>query len=326
MRQDDFEKRYAADWATLEHWLLRTTKRDTGDSDIEAERHRLPALYRRVCHHLALARRRGYSPALQDRLNSLALGGHRHLYTSRPRLLPGIGRFVAHTFPAAFRREGRFMLLSALLFGLPLLAMIVSIQLVPSLVYAVIDPSDVAMMESMYDPDNRVLGRERGSDSDFAMFGFYVYNNVSIALRMFGGGILAGVGTVLVLLFNGLYIGSIAGHLTHVGYTDTFWPFVVGHGSFELTALVIAGAAGLKLGYVVWAPGRRRRVDALVHTARECLPLIYGAGAMLVLAAVVEAFWLSTTWLPPLSNYLAGASMWLLVGLYLSFAGRSHGR
>ncbi|PAK99903.1 hypothetical protein B8W90_14245, partial [Staphylococcus hominis] len=70
------------------------------------------------------------------------------------------------------------------------------------------------------------------------MFGYYIMNNISIGLRTFASGLLAGLGTVLVLLFNGLTIGAAAGHLQHIGHGDPFWRFVCGHGAFELTAIV----------------------------------------------------------------------------------------
>ena len=86
------------------------------------------------------------------------------------------------------------------------------------------------------------------------MFGHYILNNISIALRTFASGLLAGLGTLLVLLFNGVIIGSVAGHLQHIGHGDPFWRFVAGHGAFELTAIVIAGGAGLQLGMKLLAP------------------------------------------------------------------------
>ena len=86
---------------------------------------------------------------------------------------------------------------------------------------------------------------------------------------------LAGIGTLLVLSFNGMFIGSVAGHLTRLDYVDTFYPFVIGHGSFELTAIVFSGAAGLRLGYALM-----RRISALMfarmQAARMQITDIYG--------------------------------------------------
>ncbi|WP_309476022.1 stage II sporulation protein M, partial [Escherichia coli] len=79
-------------------------------------------------------------------------------------------------------------------------------------------------------------------------------NNISIGLRTFAGGLLAGVGTILVLIANGVNIGAVAGHLQAIGHGDPFWRFVAGHAPLELTAIVIAGGAGLRLGLGLVAP------------------------------------------------------------------------
>ena len=94
------------------------------------------------------------------------------------------------------------------------------------------------------------------------MLAFYIYNNVRIDFQCFAGGLLFGVGSIFFLVYNGLHIGAVAGHLTRVGYGETFWGFVAGHSSFELLGAVLAGAAGLRIGYALVAPGRahaRRR-------------------------------------------------------------------
>ncbi len=165
------------------------------------------------------------------------------------------------------------------------------------LIYSLTDGESVARLESMYDPTNRKPGRDawRQSDTDFAMFGFYVMNNVGIAFRTFALGLVVGVGSLFILVFNGLMIGAAAGHLTTLGYGETFWPFVSGHAALELTAIAISGAAGLLLASALLAPGQRRRRDALRENAREAVKLVNGALIMLVLAALVEAFWSAET-------------------------------
>jgi uncharacterized membrane protein SpoIIM required for sporulation len=155
------------------------------------------------------------------------------------------------------------------------------------------------------------------------MFGFYIKNNISIAFRCFAGGMLLGIGTLVVLLFNGMFIGGIAGHLTRLDYIDTFYPFVVGHGSFELTAIVFSGAAGLRLGYAIVNPGPFSRLDALRLAGRDVVPMIYGIVLMLVIAAFLEAFWSSSTLISSATKYGVGAVLWILVLLYC-FSGRRH--
>lgn len=324
MRQDAFEARYGPIWARAEDWIKALDRENALLRRADADRigREFPALYRQVCQHLATARARRYSLGLQERLNRLALDGHRHLYKPRSTLLAAIVSFAARDFPAAFRRLKRYILAAAAVFVLPGVAMGIAVQLDETLVYSLLDPGTVSTMESMYDPENRALGRERQSDTDVAMFGVYIYNNISIGFRTFAGGLVFGLGAILVLLFNGLVIGAVASHLTAVGYTSTFWPFVVGHSSLELTAIVIFGAAGLFIGMGAVAPGNKRRWHAIRDRASDSLPLIYGGTAMLVGAAFVEAFWSSTTWPPLAVKYVVGGLLWLGVIAYFTLLGR----
>ena len=91
----------------------------------------------------------------------------------------------------------------------------------------------------------------------------------AIAVSSNAAGLLFGLGSVLFLIFNGLIIGAICGHLTEIGYGQTFWSFVIGHGAFELTAIALAGAAGLlkNNGDQLWerACSRMRCISQLIR-------------------------------------------------------------
>jgi uncharacterized membrane protein SpoIIM required for sporulation len=126
-----------------------------------------------------------------------------------------------------------------------------------------------------------------------------------------------------MLFFNGLFIGSVAGHLTRLDYVDTFYPFVVGHSAFELTAIVFSGAAGLRLGYALLNPGQLSRRNSLRLAGREVIPMLYGIVLMLIIAAFIEAFWSSNAALPITVKYSVGAIFWILV-LWYSLSGRRH--
>jgi uncharacterized membrane protein SpoIIM required for sporulation len=185
-----------------------------------------------------------------------------------------------------------------------------------------LDPGAVHNLERMYDPDNQRLGRERGADTDFAMFGFYVRNNTGIGFQTFAGGLAFGLGTLAFLLFNGLHIGAAAGYLSAAGYGTPFWSFVSGHSSLELTAIVVSGAAGLQVGWSLLVPKQLPRGLALKRAAREAVRLMYGAAVLFVLAALVEACWSSHTAAAPPVKYAVGAAGWLVMLAYLGFAGR----
>ena len=327
MKQEAFESEHAPTWSTFEKWISFLSDGKNSPAQVVDSRatigREFPAMYRQICHHLSLARARRYSIALEQRLNQLALEGHQHLYRSRTPAYRAIARFLISEFPGAFRNKWRFMLASALMFYLPALGMGLAVQMQPELVFSLLEPFEISRMEEMYDPENTVLGRERESDTDIYMFGFYIYNNISIGFQTFAGGLLFGLGSLFYLLFNGLFFGAVASHLTSLDFTDTFWPFVVGHSSFELTAIMIFGGVGLMLGYGAIAPGRKGRWHAIRGQAIDGMPLIYGGTLMLVAAAFVEAFWSSTTWPPIVVKYLVGAMLWLCLGLYFALFGRN---
>lgn len=321
MHQAQFEQRHAAQWQQLEDWLAARRRKQPGDP---ATTLAFPHLYRQVCHHLALARTRQYGSHLVERLNHLALEGHQHLYGARTGLLTPVLRFLAFGFPALVRREAKlFWLASALFYG-PLLAMLLVIQVWPEMAYTVISPSNAHSYEQMYSPDRHRLGRERDSASDILMFGYYIRNNIGIGFQTFAAGILFGLGSIFFLIFNGLMIGAVAGHLTHAGLSETFYAFVIGHGAFELTAITLAGTAGLKIGLALLHPGRQTRRAALLDAARIGIRLVYGVFTFLLIAAFLEAFWSSNALFAPAVKFTVGAALWLCVALYLLFAGRGH--
>jgi uncharacterized membrane protein SpoIIM required for sporulation len=194
-------------------------------------------------------------------------------------------------------------------------------QVRPELAHTVFSSAQLAQFEKMYDPANAHIGRSSGTDMQ--MFGFYVMNNVSIAFRTFASGLFFGVGAIYVLGANGVLIGSMAGHLTAIGYGGPFWRFVVGHSPFELTALVIAGGAGLQLGLTLLAPGRQRRGPALVAAGWIGAQLALGAFAMLLAAAIIEAYWSSIAALPDALKFGSGALLWMLVLGWLWRGGRT---
>jgi len=156
------------------------------------------------------------------------------------------------------------------------------------------------------------------------MFGFYIWNNVRIGFQTFAGGLLFGVGSVWFLGANGVIIGAVAGYLTQVGYGDTFWSFVAGHSAPELLAIVLSGAAGMKMGLALISPGGVSRKAALMAAAKPAVRLMYGAAMMFVFAAFVEAFWSPLRSFPLEVKVAAGLAGWALALAYFTLAGRAH--
>ena len=321
MKQSLFEKRHEEDWhrfATRLDALERSRRNSTSAKGFSRD-------YRQVCQHLALAIDRGYASYRVEHLQQLALRGHQQLYRHRGQFTAQMLGFVLADFPRLVRAEWQWVALAGLLFFGSLALMALLVYGYPDLVYSVISPADVAGMHAMYDPAARRIGQaaERTSSADWLMFGYYVMHNVGIAFQTFASGLFFGVGSLFFLFFNGLMIGAVAGHLTDAGMGTTFWPFVVGHSAFELTGIMLAGAAGLKLGWALVAPGRLRRGEALRRAAQVSVRLIGGVMMFLLIAAFIEAYWSSMSWPSAAAKYAVGACLWLLVAVYLTLAGRT---
>jgi uncharacterized membrane protein SpoIIM required for sporulation len=313
MKQTPFEAAHAQEWELFEQYLENKKSFDPAE---------MPERYRRLCQSLALAADRHYSPTLVDRLNRLALRGHHALYQNRRRQTQRVVEFLLAGFPALVRDEWRLVLAGTLLFFGPLLALIAVLQVFPEFVHYLLTPEQIAGFHEMYDPAARRLGM-READTSLFMFGFYIWNNVRIGFQTFAGGLAFGVGSIWFLASNGVVIGAVAGYLTQIGYSETFWSFVSGHSSFELLAIVLSGAAGLRLGMALIAPGNLSRKAALMAAAKPAVRMMYGAALMFFIAAFVEAFWSPLTDVPYRVKMSAGIGGWVALLAYFAFLGRA---
>jgi len=331
-----FEQRHAVEWAALAEllnalesrrqglhprsWFKRTT---TEHAPLQAEH--LAVLYRRVCEHLALARARAYPAPLVARLDDLAHRAHQAIYQQNELGWAKLKQLFAVTFPQRVRAHSRYVIVSAVLFVLPALILGWLTYERPSFALTVISAQQLAEFEAMYQAgeDARAsIGRTRDAESDWTMFGFYIRNNIGVAFQCFASGLAAGIGSAFALVFNGLYMGVVAGYLTGRELGTSFWSFVVTHAAFELTAIILSGAAGLRIGHAWLVPGRRTRVQSLRLAAQEAIVLMYGVMAMLLIAAGLEAFWSSARWVPVSVKYTVAALCWMGVVAYFVRAGK----
>lgn len=311
-----FEAEYGGLWDELAAQLAQANEGKPVDGAL------LAARYRRVCENLALAQSRAYPMHLVSRLEGLAQNAHRLIYRRQDYGLRALGRLLSTELPRAVRSQRRLALLALLLFALPLVISYLLAWQSPDFALHLMDASQLRRFEEMYGDGKHVLGRYREADGDWQMFGFYIFNNIGIGFRCFGAGILAGVGSAFVLLYNGLLIGATAGHLVRMDLGHNFWPFVATHSAFELTGIVLSGAAGLRMGLGWLAPGRMTRLDALRTAALAAVPLVYAAFFLLFVAAAFEAFWSSAGWIAPMVKYGVAGVCWALVLMWLLLMGR----
>lgn len=317
MSPTQFEKENADRWQRLGALLAKV---ESGKDTTGVEE--LPQLFRQACHDLSVAQHRMYGPRLVGKLNSLAIAGYRVIERRISGGWERLATMIVAEFPQAVRRERRLFWFCMAMFWLPFIFLAAWSPFDPEWAMSILGPQGMLQMEQMYGKDTSPMDYMREEfGSNFAMFAFYIYNNVGINLRTFAGGLLGGIGSIFFMLFNGAHIGAATGYVHHACNPETFYSFVAGHSAPELMGLVISGMAGMRLGLSLVIPGQYDRRTALVLGGRKALVLITGAALMTSLAAVIEGFW-SANPFPPMLRYSVGAVMWVLTLGYLFFSGR----
>ncbi len=243
--------------------------------------------WRALCADLAEARRLDLADDQIRWLDDLAGRVHDRLYGPRLRVGTQWIRWLRDEVPREVRRSGALVLWAHALLYLPAVAGALAAWQSPELAEILLSPQSLDQMERMY----ATPANDRTAADNLAMFGFYVMNNVGIAFRCFATGVVGGLGSVFFLVYNGLVFGVVYGHLARVGHLPNLLEFVSGHGAWELTGIVLSGAAGLRLGLaIVWRKGRTL-AGSLEAATPSMVRLVAGAAAMITVAAVIEGLW-----------------------------------
>jgi uncharacterized membrane protein SpoIIM required for sporulation len=279
---DLFLARNAGSWDRLGHLTRRA---GTGVRRLSgAELKELVVLYQRTAGHLSYAQTNFHDAALTARLSQLLAGAGAIVYGSRRRSIRSVGLFFTRTFPAAVWRIRAFIAISAALTFAPAIA--VGGWLANS--HAAVEATAPAAVRQAYVNED-FAGYYTSEPA--AAFAAEVYtNNVRVSGLAFAGGILLCIPTVLLLLTNGASLGQAAGLFAAAGQSAKFYGLILPHGLIELTSVVIAGAAGLRLGWAVIDPGDRTRAAAIGDEGRRAAVLVLGVIGTLLIAGVIEGF------------------------------------
>jgi uncharacterized membrane protein SpoIIM required for sporulation len=302
--------------------LLERTESPRKTQLSEDEVSELSELFRALCYDLAQIRSREWGSSLERYVNDLVVRGHGAFYGARTVKRGRVFRFFAHEFPRLLRKNHRFFWAAAGFFAIPMAVSWIVVAADPSLAYRVLPGSALHAMEQMYSTDFDTPDEDGDARQDAAMAGFYVRHNISIAFQCFALGFFAGLGTIYVLLSNGIQLGTVSGYVIAQGHGERFLGFVASHSSFELTAIVVAGTAGLVLGHSIIAPGNLTRVDSLRARGVVAVQLALGSAGLLFVAAMIEGFWSPQT-LPFTVKVATACLFWTAVISYLGLAGRS---
>jgi uncharacterized membrane protein SpoIIM required for sporulation len=282
---------------------------------------RLGQLYRGVCTDLMLAECHDLPQDTVAYLHGLVGRAHNALYQARGFRFRDWGRILFDEAPRqlrsdpALRLSAAVFVVSFLIFGLLAAAQ-------PEYARRILGDQAIEQVEQMYSrPIGTTSEHEMGRDDTF-MAGYYIWNNASIGLQCFAWGILFGVGSLVQLLDNGRMLGGVFGHMAVSPYASNFFTFVTAHSSFELTALVFAGAAGLRLGWGLIDTKGQTRLASLHREAKNALPALSASVILFVLAAFIEGF-VSASSLPYAAKAGIAVVSALLLATYLTLGGRT---
>jgi uncharacterized membrane protein SpoIIM required for sporulation len=286
---DAFVAAHQSAWWRLQQLTERARKVTQVSPD---ELDELVHLYQRAGANLANARvEYAGDSMLVNRLTLLVSDAHGVLYGQREtEVQRGIVQFATLTFPAAIYGLRRYILVAALLTFVPWAVFQIWLSVSPT-AFDVVAPDGAATQYIEQDFE------EYYSNQPSQNFATQVFlNNIRVGFLAFAAGILLCVVTAALLAWNGANVGMAGGMFTSVGQADKFWGLILPHGMLELSAVVVAGAAGLRIGWAIIDPGDRPRFNALTDEARRAGSVLVGLVVAFLLAAVVEGFVTGRPW------------------------------
>lgn len=307
MDLDPFVAAHRAEWERLDQ--LSRRRRLTG-----AEADELVDLYQRVATHLSLVQSSAPDPALVSRLSQLVAQGRSAVTGASGASWSGVSRFVTVSFPVAVYRS-RWWWISI---GLATVAVATAIgwwvASSPDVVNALVTPDELDQLVNE-DFEDYYSANPAGS------FAAQVWtNNAWVAAQALVFGAMLCLPGVWILWQNALNIGLVGGLMAYAGKLDLFFGLITPHGLLELTAVFVAGGAGIRLGWQIVAPGPRPRSVALAEEGRSTFTIALGLVVVLLVSGVVEAF-VTPSPLPTWARIALGAVVWIAFLVYVFVLG-----
>jgi len=276
----------------------------------------LGLLYRQAAADLSAVRADRSSRTLEQYLNKLVARAHNFVYSGPRTSFTGLWRFMVHGYPRLLRRLSGYVWLATAI-TLTAAALGVFVTLVhPQFgeIFLGAEKMDGIRHHHLW-MDSILSVKPQASSA-------IMTNNIGVCFAAFAMGITAGLGTIYLLFFNGLMLGTIATVCAKYHLSLSLWSFIAAHGALELPSIMLAGAAGLRLAAGILFPGMLRRKDALALAGLESVQLVAGTIPLLTIAGTLEAF-LSPTHAPSALKFGVGALLFAGLCLWLSEGGRT---
>lgn len=277
-----FIRQHREDWKQLEQLITALSK---GRNSITGENitkyHRL---YQKAAQNLSYSQTYFQQDDVTQYLNGLVSKAHNLLYKDQVSSIKQIRYFFSTKFIGLLVEQWKFVVVAMILFAIGGIGSFLAIMSDPLHIYSIL-PATIAQG---VDPER--LGSQNGAVDSSLMSASIMTNNIQVAMLAFAGGITFGLLTVYLLIYNGIIIGALAALFWHHDKSYDFWAYIVPHGMIELTAIFIAGGAGLLMGYKLFVPGSYTRGYQLKQQAKRSVQLLLGTIPLFVIAGIIEGF------------------------------------
>src|SRR5208283_112145 len=275
-----------------------------------AELRETALLYRQAASDLSTLRQDPTARAYTELVNQLLARAHNIIYSSRRKGFRRIFDFLRDGYPALVQRHFRYVVVSMviMLAGAALGTVLTVAR--PEFMRHMLGPQMVDTIEHHKMWTESIVGVEPAASSAI------MTNNITVCFIPFAGGIVFGLGAIWSMFNNGLLLGVVGVACQQHGMALDLWSFVAPHGSLELPSIVLAGAAGLRLGRGVAFPGLYHRRDSIALAGVEAARLVAGILPLLVIAGTLEGFF-SPSNAPVWLKFTVGASLFVLLNLWL---------
>ncbi len=312
MQHDSFVRARQSGWQRLEQ-LLHDLDRRGWRSLPPAKLEELSSLYLQASSDLALAATHFPQGQTHRYLNSLVARSHARLYGVRTTSWRDIFHFFWRQVPETFWRLRRAVLMAFLLFFIGALAGVATAKWQPQYAAAMLPQQfrEIVAQGDLPEPGRHGVPLSQAPVMSTAI----MLNNIQVAAFSFALGVTAGLGTVYVLLQNGALLGVLAAVFQHQ-WAVRFWSLILPHGLLELTAIFIAGGAGLHFAAGLIRPGDRPRSESMARHGREAITLVVAAIPMLVLAGFIEGF-ITPADIPAEAKFLVAGLSLVPMAVYL---------
>jgi len=270
----------------------------------------LALLYRQVAADLSALRQDATARIHAEYVNHLLARAHHIIYSEQKARPAALLRFLRDEYPAIFQRQLPYVLASLLVSVAWGLLGAVLTRAKPEFMRHFIGPAMIATMER-----HEMWTRSVVSIAPMAS-SHIMTNNLTVSFVTFAGGIAFGLGTFFYLYVNGMMLGVIGAACHQYGMSLALWSFVAPHGSLELPSILIAGAAGFRLGHSMLFPGTLRWRESVARGGMEATRLVSGIIPLLVIAGVLEGFF-SPSHAPVWLKFTVGGLLFTLLLVWL---------